>query len=126
MDKQTKSMKLKYILCRTASICLTILPLVIYVILGLVNGEIRISQKVFLSFTCIMAIILTAINILFKHSLRSPLFLILLGLYYTLNNILTLMIIISIGIISDEFIFAPLSKKYKERYIINKELDKRL
>jgi hypothetical protein len=122
----TKKAKLKYVLCKIISILLTIMPLLVYIVIGFENGDIHKGQKVFLGFTCIMAIMLTMFNILFKYKLRSPLFILLLGIYYAINNILTLIIIICVGIVLDEFIFTPLAKKYKEKYTINKEIDERL
>ena len=125
MSDATKTAKLKYIICKTASICLTVMPLIIYIFIGLLNGQIHKGQKIFLGFTCIMAIILTIINILMKYHLRSPLFLTILGLYYAFDNILPLLLIICFGIVLDEFVFYPLRCKYKQKYIINKEIDKR-
>lgn len=124
--KVTKKAKAKYVFCKVMSILLTIMPLLVYIIIGFANGDIHKGQKVFLGFTCIMALMLTMFNILFKYKLRSPLFLLLLGIYYALDNILTLIIIICVGIVLDEFIFSPLAKRYKQKYTINKEIDERL
>ena len=126
MSEITKSAKTKYVVCKIMSFLLTVAPLFIYVIIGLANGDIHKGQKVFLGFTCIMALILTLFNILLKYQLRSPLFLLLLGIYYALNNILPLIIIVCVGIVLDEFVFSPLKRKYKEKYVVNKEIDDRL
>ena len=61
-----------------------------------------------------------------KYHLRSPIFIMLIGIYYALNNVLTLMILVSIGIILDEFIIQPCLKKWKTQLIVNKEIDNRL
>ena len=121
----TKKYKRLKILFQILSFLVTVAPLIVYVIIGFTNDEIYTGKKVFLGFTLITAFILVLINVLFKFHLRSPLFIIILGIYFALNKILTLLIIISIGIVLDEFIFQPLIKKYREKYIINNEIDKR-
>ena len=121
----TKKAKAKYIFFNFISICLTVMPLIVYVMIGLFNGDIHKGEKVFLGFTVIMAIMLTSLNIIKKHKLRSPLFILILGIYYAIDNILPLFILISSGIILDEFIFTPLTRKYKNKYTINKEIDRR-
>ena len=126
MSENTKKNKIKYVLCKLCSIMVTVIPLLVYVIIGISNGDIHKGQKVFLGFTCVMALLLTLFNILFKHRLRSPLFILLLGLHYALENILTLIVIICIGVVLDEFIFTPYAKKYKTKYIVNKEIDERV
>jgi hypothetical protein len=99
--------------------------LIIYIIKGFADGSIHKGEKVFLGMTVIMALILVTINTLFKYKLRSPIFLLLLGIYFALGNILPLIIILSIGVILDEFLFEPLTKKYKNLATINAEIDKR-
>lgn len=126
MSDQTKKAKFKYKVCRLISTILTVVPLLVYVIIGLLNGDIHKGQKVFLGFTVVTAVILVITNVLFKYTLRSPLFILLLGLYYALNNVLTLIVLVCLGVVLDEFIFAPLAKKYKQKYIINKEIDERI
>ena len=122
MTKKYKRLKIFF---QILSFLVTVAPLIVYVIIGFTNDEIYTGKKVFLGFTLIIALFLVLTNVLFKFHLRSPLFIIILGIYFALNKILTLLIIISIGIVLDEFIFQPLIKKYREKYIINNEIDKR-
>ena len=121
----TKKYKRLKNLFQILSFLVTVAPLIVYVIIGFANGDIHTNKKIFLGFTLITAFILVLINVLFKFHLRSPLFIIILGIYFALNKILNLLIIISIGTVLDEFIFQPLAKNYKQKYIINKEIDKR-
>lgn len=125
-SKKTKSSKFKYILCKMISFCLTVMPLLIYIVIGLINGDVYKSEKIVLGFSCIVALILTIVNVLLKYHLRSPLFILLLGLYYAIDNILPLLLIICVGIVLDELVFTPFTKKYKQLYVINKEIDERL
>lgn len=124
-SKVTKSMKRKYYFYQVLSILVTVAPLLVYIVIGFANGDIHKGQKVFLGFTCIMAAILVTINTLMKYHLRSPLFILLLGVYYALTNILPLIVIIAVGTIIDEFLFAPKAKKYKLKMQMNKEIDNR-
>lgn len=122
-SERLKSLKNKLNLTKFLSFICTIVPLLVYVIVGFANNEIHTGSKVFLGFTLISALILTLTNILMKYHLRSPLFIILLGIYVALDNILALMIIISVGIIIDEFILQPIIKNLKVKVSVRKELE---
>lgn len=122
-NNRTESLKRKLFLTRLFSFICTVLPLVIYIIIGLTAGDIYVGQKVFLGFTVIIAIILTLVNVLMKHKLRSPLFILLLGVHYTLDRVLTLLIILSVGIIIDEFILSPTKNNLKQKVAVRKELE---
>ena len=126
MSERTNKLKKRVGLFHFFSFVCNFVPLLIYLIIGFSSGDIHKGQKIFLSFTFIMAIILLIINLIMKYHLRSPIFIILMGIYYALNNILTLMILVSIGIIIDEFIIQPCLKKWKTQLIVNKEIDNRL
>ena len=101
----------------------TILPLVVYFVIAFSKAE--IVHKLAIGSIVTIVLILTVINIIGKLQLRSPLFLLLIGIYVGLGQILTPLVITSCGVVLDEFIFTPLYKKYKQLYIINKEIDKR-
>lgn len=120
----TKSYKKKYWTCQILSWIVTFLPLIIYVIIGFVNGEPH--QKLTLGLSVMVSASLVAVNILMKLSLRSTIWILLLGIYFALDSIMILLLIVAIGTILDEFILTPLAKKYKNQFIINKEIDKRL
>lgn len=122
----TKKYKRLKIFFQILSLLVTVAPIIVYTIIGFANGDIYTGKKVFLGFTLITAIILVVINVLFKYHLRSPLFLMILGIYVAIDKVLPLMIIASTGIVLDEFIFQPLIKSFKNKYQINKEIDKRI
>ena len=73
----------------------------------------------------VTVLIFTIINVLIKHRIRCTIWILLLGIHACVENITTLLIIMAITTAIDEFIFEPLAKKYKNKYIINKEIDKR-
>ena len=120
----TKKYKNDYILCRTLSILMTLIPLVIYTIKGFCEGT--PASKVTLGVCFTTALILTIINVVFKYHMRSTIWILMIGLYVAVDNIIPLLIILAITTILDEFILTPLSRHYKAKYTINKEIDKRI
>lgn len=125
MTATTKKYKVLKNIFSFLSFLATIAPILIYTIIGFVNGDIHTGKKVMLTFALVVSIILVILNVLFKYNLRSPIFIMIFGLYFALEKILPLLIIISIGVVLDEFILTPLAKSFKEKYVINKEIDKR-
>lgn len=123
----TKKYATLYKLFLSLSIIFTFGPMVAFGVAGFIMGEPH--QKLVLGATIIIALLLTGVNIIFKYHLRSILWIVLVGVYYCLSNIptalLTLFLIIAITTILDEFVFTPLYRKYKQKYIVNKEIDKR-
>ena len=119
----TKKYKKRAKWLRIISSSLTVLPLIIYSIIGLVQGP--VTHKVTLSLTLIVCIVFTLITTIFKHRIRSTIWILLLGIYMCMKNITPLLIIIAISTILDEFVIEPQAKKYKQKYIINNEIDER-
>ena len=101
----------------------TIAPLIFYTVRAFYIGA--PYQKLALGCMLIVAAILTAISALNKVIIRSTKWIIILGVYSALKNILPLLIMIAIGTIIDELALTPLHKKYRNKYIINKTIDER-
>lgn len=121
----TKKYKKRAKILSILSFIVLFVPLIIYVVMAFASGDITVSKKVVLGFSLIFALVLTVINALTKFRIRSTIWIVLLGIYYCLNNILPLLLMIAVGTITDEFILSPLQKKYKRLYEINNEIDKR-
>ena len=119
----TKKYKIKLNICRLLSFTLTVLPVIIYTIMGFMDGT--IGEKVSLGICVILALIFVLINIMFKYHIRSTLWVLLIGIYVCIDNIIPLLIIMATTTIIDEFVLVPLINKYKNKYIINKEIDLR-
>lgn len=119
----TKKYKIKLNICRLLSFTLTVLPVIIYTIMGFMDGS--IGEKVSLGICVILALIFVLINIMFKYHIRSTLWVLLIGIYVCIDNIIPLLIIMAATTIIDEFVLVPLINKYKNKYIINKEIDLR-
>ena len=119
----TKKYKMKLNICRLLSFTITVLPVIIYVIKGFMDGS--IGEKVSLGICVILALIFMLINVMFKYHIRSTLWILLIGIYVCIDNIIPLLIIMASTTIIDEFVLVPLINKYKNKYIINKEIDLR-
>ena len=119
----TKKYKIKLNICRLLSFTLTVLPVIIYTIMGFMDGS--IGEKVSLGICVILALIFVLINVMFKYHIRSTLWVLLIGIYVCIDNIIPLLIIMAATTIIDEFVLVPLINKYKNKYIINKEIDLR-
>jgi hypothetical protein len=102
---------------------LTFVPIIVYVIVAFANGT--PAQKLTLGISVIIAGMLVAVNFMMKLNLRSTIWVLMLGVYVCLKNILPLLLIIALSTIIDEMIISPLAKSYKNKYVINKEIDKR-
>lgn len=119
----TKKYKIKLNICRLLSFTLTVLPVIIYTIKGFMDGS--IGEKVSLGICVILALMFMLINVMFKYHIRSTLWVLLIGIYVCIDNIIPLLIIMATTTIIDEFVLVPLINKYKNKYIINKEIDLR-
>lgn len=119
----TKKYKTKLNICKLLSFTLTVLPVIIYAIMGFVNGT--IGEKVSLGICVVLALIFMLINVMFKYHIRSTLWVLLIGIYVCIDNIIPLLIIMATTTIIDEFVLVPLINKYKSKYVINKEIDLR-
>lgn len=119
----TRSYKKKRDICRVLSFIFTMIPVLIYVILGFIKGT--MGSKISLGVCLVLALVFTLINVLFKHRIRCTLWILIIGIYVCIDNIIPLLFIMAASTAIDEFILHPLAKKYNNLYTINKEIDKR-
>ena len=119
----TKKYQRLSILFQCLSILVLVAPLAYYTILGFINGE--TTEKLTLGITFVIAAILFIVNVLFKYHIRSTIWILVLGIYFCIDNILPLLFMVAIGTILDEFLLTPLHKSYKNKCTINREIDKR-
>ena len=101
-------------------------PLIIYVIVALSSGEAIVAQKVAVVSTTMVALILTAFNVISQKKLRCPIWIVLIGLFVTVRDyVMPLIIILAITSVLDDLIFTPLISYYKTKLISNKAIDER-
>ena len=121
-NKYKKLSILTFLLSTICSLC----PILIYVIKAFVDNDVKEVNKYTLGIMCSVALVVTLINIVAKLHLRCIPWILLLGIYLCLKDITSLLIIMAITTIIDELILTPLHKSFKNKYTINKEIDKRL
>ena len=124
MSEVTKKYKTQYTIAKILSILLNVGPLIYYVILGFSVAE--PVKRVVLSLTAIGAIIFTFISVTFKLHIRSTMFLLMLGIHCCIDNITGLIIVMAATTLLDELVTTPMCKYCKNKYSINREIDKRL
>lgn len=107
------------------SLALNFGPLLGYMIAAFVNSEL-VVEKVALCSTIMIVLILTLVGVARKITFRSTLWILLIGVYVALKNIMTPLLIISVCQILDELIASPLAKRYRNKKMIHREMDKRL
>ena len=110
-------------LFETLSWALLVIPMAIYIVSGFIIGS--VVSKVILGLTAIAAIIILLIAALQKTKLRSPFWIVAIGLSFCLTEIYPLLLIMGAATLFDELVFSPLGKHYRTLYTINREIDKR-
>lgn len=123
MSPITKKYKRNYWLTTVISWVITLVPLLVFVIWGFIEGTPH--RKLALGGLIVVAAVMVVINIIMKLSLRSIPWIVLIGIYICLKEITILLIIMAITTVVDEVVLTPLSKKFKQKLTINKEIDKR-
>lgn len=97
-----------------------------YICIALGNGGVTTPAKVGVVGTVAIAAIITIFNVLAKKSLRSPIWIVLIGLFVAMKEwLMPLIIITAIATVLDEFVFEPLITRAQTELISNKAIDKR-
>ena len=123
MTETTKSLHKKYRTWLAVSILLTVLPVLIFTILAFIRGT--TGQKVVMGICVTASILFVALNVVLKRKIRCTVWLLLIGIYSCLSSIMPLLFVMAVTVAADEFIAEPLYRQYKQKYIINKEIDAR-
>lgn len=120
----TKSLKFKKNILFVIHLLLNIFPIAFYSVKGYIEADL-VSERIGLSMTLVVVMILTVISWLNQINLRSKLWILLIGFYLCLDAIMVPLIIIACCQVIDELIVIPLRKHYKTKYQIHKEIDSR-
>lgn len=126
-SKYTKACRRKLWFFRILDwICLAA-PLIAYVAVALSSGEVLVAQKVAVVSTAMIAIILTALNVISQKKLRCPIWIVLIGLYVAIRDyLMPLILILAATSILDDLVFTPVISYYRTKLISNKAMDERL
>lgn len=120
---ETKKNRLLAVLFLILSYAMLYGPILYYIIEGLVIAT--TGAKVVLSLMAVCALIVGVVCFIQKKHLRSPLWLVILGIFFAVDSILPLVVMVAVGVILDEFILTPLYNLFKNKARINHEIDKR-
>lgn len=101
-----------------------VFPIAWFTIQALVDSTL-VVQKVSLSMTVLIVLILSVYNLVKQQTMRCRIWIIVCGIYAAISNFMTAIIIITICQTLDELVFKNALAYYKDKYKINKEIDKR-
>ena len=106
-------------------ICLAA-PLIVYVIIALFNDGIKVTYKVAVISTLMIALILTIFNIIAQKRLRCPIWIVIIGLYIAIRDyLMPLIIILACTSILDDLVFTPLIHYDYTKTVASKTIDQR-
>ena len=128
-SKHTKSLRTRYWTIKVLDFLVLCVPLMVYVGFTLFSGSpiITATSKICVTGGGLIALVLTAWNFLCQKHLRSPIWIVLLALYFAIGQyLLPLIICLAIGTILDELVFRPLLINIREKLNASKVIDKRL
>jgi hypothetical protein len=120
----TKKSRAWYWVLWIFSLLLNIGPLCGYAVMGFIQADLT-TEKVALTSTILIVFILSAISWMNKTTMRSKIWVIMIGLYFCINHIEEPLFVIGITQIVDEWFIAPLAASFKQKYTINRVIDKR-
>ena len=121
---RTAKFCLLYWIFFAASLLLNVAPLTFYTIGALCSASL-VYEKVALCMTVFVVLIMTLISLMNHAAMKSRLWIVLIGIYICLGEILTPLIVIACCQITDEIIISPLKASFRNKYTINKEMDLR-
>lgn len=122
----TKRTRFKYWTLKVLQNLLLFLPLMVYIAIALVNPGVIVVEKMVLLSSITVALILTGFNFVAKRNLRSPLWIVVLGLYFAIGQyLMPLIIILAVVSLLDDVIFRPLIGHYRVKLIASKTIDER-
>lgn len=89
-------------------------PFMYYGIKAMIEGE--PVEKFALSMFSIVAVIIAVVAAMLKVHLRSVIWILLLGVYFCLDNLIGVILVVAICTILDELVFSPVYKRYSKLY----------
>lgn len=126
MTAATEQFKRNYLITLAVSWALTIVPLIVFAILGMANGDVSTTTKVSLGLTLSLVLGMTVVNVFSKLNLKLTLIWgVMLVLYATIDHFLAAILTMFICTALDEVIVSPMNRYYKRKYLHNKDADER-
>lgn len=126
MSKQTKKYYSLSVVFWIISSLLLITPMVTFGVIGIMAYQAAAAYK-FLIACAVGAGVLTIADLIRHAKISSAIWLLLLGIVAVANigTVLTAVSITTGCVILDEFVIMPLYRMFRNKFVINKEIDKR-
>lgn len=124
-SKTTKRYATLAIIFTILSFFLLIGPTAFYVITGLMATPLVIQKAALIS-TVAVSLLLTVLCAANKWVFRSKIWIIVLALFFVIDQFLVMILIFGITQIADELIVSPLARHFRHKVSINCDIDKRL
>ena len=114
-------------LLRACNMAFLFVPVMVYVIIALASGGVTVTGRVSVVGSVMVSIILTTFNVITKRNLRSPRWIILIGLFVAIREaLLPLVIMLAVTSVLDDLVFTPLIDHYKHVVETSLVIDKRM
>ena len=94
-----------------------------FFIYGLIMGQ--ETTKYTMCLTGVIGMIVALVSTILKRHWRTPLVILLAGMYFVVEQYGVVLVTIGVGIVLDELIFTPLYEHFRNRAMVNKEIDLR-
>lgn len=125
MNKRTKKFLWAAIILTALSLLLTLGPAGFFLVKGFLAANVVI-EKVALTMSIFVAAIGSLVCLMSRTiQFRSRIWIILLALFFVLDEFLLLIMVFATTQILDELVVAPLARHYRSKFSINREIDKR-
>lgn len=122
----TKRTRILLWICRIIDFLILVAPFIVYLVIALSNENAGNMKKFALTGFTAFALILVIINIFLQKKKTSPRWLMILGLYICIKELL-MPLIITLAVVSvmDDFVLKPLINHFRMELIASKTYDKR-
>ena len=123
----TKKTRKAMWLFRSLDVACLLAPVVVYATVALFKQETLIAGRLALSASFVVVILLTILNAVAKLRLRSPVWILMLGLYVAVRDkMLPLIIILSVMSLLSDFFLHPMAKRFAVKLEASKTIDERM
>lgn len=126
MSKATELYKKKYLIALAISWALTIVPLLVFGIMGMCDGSVSKTEGISLGFTLIVVLFMSVVNIFQKINMKMTLIWgMMLVFYLCIDNLLAPILTVFICTCLNELVVERSMVFYKRKYNHNKDEDER-
>lgn len=125
LTERTKKCKFWSIIFKILSVLCFFVPLAVFAGVALAEGVLA-TEAFTIAASVIITGIITLVCAVNKKLMRSKIWIIILALFFVLENFLPVLLTIAITQIADELIFTPLYNHFRTLYLANKEIDRRI